>query len=623
MATVTGDVALETGSDAALIALVRDGDEVAFGRLYERHQSAARVVASQYAPRQADVDDLVAEAFTQIYRLLRQGDGPDAFFRAYLFTCIRNQASRGREAQGKVRPTDDEAVLDSLIDHPDANLEFFERELITEAFESLPERWRSVLWYLEVEGLRPADVTDHFGLTANGVAALAYRAREGLRQAYLQHHASSQLPEACQSTAEKLGAYTRDALAPRERGRVEAHLVDCKQCKSAVGELSDVNRSLRGVLGPLVFGAAASAALSSLTQAGLGALPPSPMPALELGAAAKPAASQPWTWKSLGSSLTRPFRFSTHPVMATLSTLGSVVVIASLVIGLLPLFHVAPWQNSAPKPASFADGPPAISTEAESMTTLFMADGHLAAATAGAPFAVPKQGGTVNSQAALSIPAGATVRRAELVWACNDPAENWWKVSLTDPTGSKHSVLAERRVIMPSGVQLGADVTDAVTSGGAGLWRIGDLVLAEPQGQGWAGWALSVVYSDPALPQTRVSILEGSLRLGTEDGTSQAVSAPAGELAWMAAVVWGGSSADLTTAWLIDNASTPDLGQGYPVEAVIDGQPTGIQLLLGEHAYFPQGPGSAPGTSISFRSAPDSTFDRAVGLLTVVAPNQR
>jgi len=39
-----------------------------------------------------------------------------------------------------------------------------------------------VLWHTEIEGARPAEVAALLGLTANGVAALAYRAPEGLRQ---------------------------------------------------------------------------------------------------------------------------------------------------------------------------------------------------------------------------------------------------------------------------------------------------------------------------------------------------------------------------------------------------------------------------------------------------------
>ena len=60
--------------------------------------------------------------------------------------------------------------------------------LAARAFHRLPERWQTVLWHTEVEQESPAEVAPLLGLTPNGVAALAYRAREGLRQAYLQEH---------------------------------------------------------------------------------------------------------------------------------------------------------------------------------------------------------------------------------------------------------------------------------------------------------------------------------------------------------------------------------------------------------------------------------------------------
>lgn len=65
----------------------------------------------------------------------------------------------------------------SLTDPAVADLE---RTMIARAFASLPERWQAVLWHTETEGARPAEVASLLGLTANGVAALAYRAREGL-----------------------------------------------------------------------------------------------------------------------------------------------------------------------------------------------------------------------------------------------------------------------------------------------------------------------------------------------------------------------------------------------------------------------------------------------------------
>ena len=73
----------------------------------------------------------------------------------------------------------------------------------------------------EVERLSPAEIAPVLGLTANGVAALAYRAREGLRQAYLQQHLGAPAEDGCTIVNGKLGAYVRGGLAKRETALVD------------------------------------------------------------------------------------------------------------------------------------------------------------------------------------------------------------------------------------------------------------------------------------------------------------------------------------------------------------------------------------------------------------------
>ena len=51
-----------------------------------------------------------------------------------------------------------------------------------------------MLWHTEVEGQKPADIAPLLGMSANSVSALAYRAREGLRQAFLTQHVGELAP---------------------------------------------------------------------------------------------------------------------------------------------------------------------------------------------------------------------------------------------------------------------------------------------------------------------------------------------------------------------------------------------------------------------------------------------
>lgn len=172
-------------ADAVLIRAARSGDARAFGRLWDRHHGAAL----RYAQRlvgPSDAEDLVSESFTSIYQTMRNGAGPDELFRPYLYTSLKNLSIRWsiRESAFTLDEVDFDTFTDSTTAE-DAGLASLERSYEALAFRSLPERWQEVLWYGEVEGLKPRDMAPILGMSANAVAALAYRARDGFRKAWL------------------------------------------------------------------------------------------------------------------------------------------------------------------------------------------------------------------------------------------------------------------------------------------------------------------------------------------------------------------------------------------------------------------------------------------------------
>ena len=94
-------------------------------------------------------------------------------------------------------------------------------------------------------------------MSANSVSALAYRAREGLRQAFLNQHAQEIEDDTCQWTHQHLGAYIRNGISRRDAAKVEEHLDECRKCMAIYLELSEVNSNLAGILAPLLLGGAA------------------------------------------------------------------------------------------------------------------------------------------------------------------------------------------------------------------------------------------------------------------------------------------------------------------------------------------------------------------------------
>ncbi|WP_170155731.1 sigma-70 family RNA polymerase sigma factor [Umezawaea tangerina] len=246
-------------SDADLVAAVRGGTTGAYGELYARHVAAARNLARQLARSPMEADDLVSEAFAKVLSVLRTGGGPDSAFRAYLLTALRHTAYDRTRRERRLDLVEDVEALPSVaastsLPFHDTAVARLDQSLAARAFASLPENWQTVLWHTEIEGQTPAQVAPLLGLTANGVSALAYRAREGLRKAYLQAHVERNPSERCTATAAKLGAWTRGGLPKRDTAQVEAHLDGCAACRALTAELADVNGALRGVVAPLVLG---------------------------------------------------------------------------------------------------------------------------------------------------------------------------------------------------------------------------------------------------------------------------------------------------------------------------------------------------------------------------------
>jgi RNA polymerase sigma factor (sigma-70 family) len=234
--------------DADLIAASRSGDATAYATLYRRHAAAAHHLARQLVRGPAEADDVVAESFAKVLDLLRRGGGPEGAFRPYLLTAVRSAAYDRHRAERKQVLTDQMEAFDPGVPFADPAVADLERGMIARAFASLPERWQTVLWHTEIEGARPAEVASLLRLTANGVAALAYRAREGLRQAYLQMHLSDAARGECRPVAARLGAYVRGGLAKREAATVAAHLDQCGNCREVFAEFGDVNVALRSIV---------------------------------------------------------------------------------------------------------------------------------------------------------------------------------------------------------------------------------------------------------------------------------------------------------------------------------------------------------------------------------------
>ncbi|WP_328781803.1 sigma-70 family RNA polymerase sigma factor [Streptomyces canus] len=277
-------------SDADLIDRMRSGDDRAYEALYRRHAGAVRRYARTCCRDAHTADDLTAEVFARMLQAVRGGHGPEHAVRPYLLTSIRRVAARWTKSARREQLVDDFAVFaaqatrssevsddDTLDLGADVRaMHVAEQSMAMQAFRSLPERWQAVLWHTEVEDESPSEVATLFGLDANGTRVLASRAREGLKQAYLQAHVSATLAadEECARYADRLGAYARGSLRTRAERGLRKHLEECAKCRLAAGQIKEVAGGIPAVVPIAVigwFGAAGYAKAIGLVAGGAGA----------------------------------------------------------------------------------------------------------------------------------------------------------------------------------------------------------------------------------------------------------------------------------------------------------------------------------------------------------------
>ncbi|MFI0234449.1 sigma-70 family RNA polymerase sigma factor [Streptomyces sp. NPDC017086] len=276
--------------DGELIERMRAGDDSAYEELYRRHAGAVRRYARTCCRDGHTADDLTAEVFAAMLQAVRGGAGPEHAVRAYLLTSVRRVAAHWARSARREQLVDDFALFagqaaraaetsgdGTLGLGADARaLHAAEQSMAARAFRSLPERWQAVLWHTEVEDESPSEVAVLFGLDANGTRVLASRAREGLRQAYLQAHVSAALTadEECARYADRLGGYARRKLRVRAERGLREHLAQCARCRLAAAQLEEVANGIPAVVPVAVigwFGAAGYAKALGIVAGGAGA----------------------------------------------------------------------------------------------------------------------------------------------------------------------------------------------------------------------------------------------------------------------------------------------------------------------------------------------------------------
>ncbi|MFD8395520.1 RNA polymerase sigma factor [Streptomyces sp. NPDC059680] len=243
----TSDPAPPEISDQELTELVRNGDTEAFAELFNRHRGAAVRLASMHANDAYTAQDFVAEAFVRVLQAIKSGGGPSTSFRSYLLRVLRNLVTESARSTGRQVSVPDVSLYEEEYAPAAGNeaLKNYESGLAWEALASLSDRWRNILWCTIVHSQQPAAIANEMGISPNSVAALTYRAKEGLRQAYLGMHVNRKGHSAhCSYYVGRLAAYSRGRLGKYGSEEMMLHLRDCDVCPVLYREINELNQLL-------------------------------------------------------------------------------------------------------------------------------------------------------------------------------------------------------------------------------------------------------------------------------------------------------------------------------------------------------------------------------------------
>lgn len=327
--------------DDELVLRARTGDTDAWAALYERHRPRAQRFATKLVG-QVDADDLVSAAFERTFEALQRDLGPQVAFRAYLLTAIRNAYVSRIRGDNRLVWTEDHEWLGVAFSVPDPAEALVESSVLAEAFGTLPQRWQEVLWQSLVEGETNLELALRYGMSRNAIAALTFRAREGLRQAYLAQHIGRSTDSTCREVRTLMPAYHRKNLAAGTSAEVGAHLDGCDPCAEVMAELCVLmSPRLGALLGPAVLGFGAAKVLAPAVVAA-----PAALKALAVLTAGWAAAAAVAVVVGTGGVAAPPDRPSERPTVRSVDPSSA----ASAEATVAPGATVAPTTSTRPRP---------------------------------------------------------------------------------------------------------------------------------------------------------------------------------------------------------------------------------------------------------------------------------
>jgi RNA polymerase sigma-70 factor (ECF subfamily) len=180
-------------NERALIERIRRFDTTALTEVYDTYNRAVFRYAYRLLGDTALADDCTTETFSRLLKALRDGSGPDAYLKAYLFRVAHNWAADHYRA-GKRMSSLDQMMEDDgfeLVDDQPTLLAVIDAsiqaETVRTTLNTLTSDQRMVIVMKFYEEMSNDEVAEALGKPLTAVKALQHRALGALRRALAEH----------------------------------------------------------------------------------------------------------------------------------------------------------------------------------------------------------------------------------------------------------------------------------------------------------------------------------------------------------------------------------------------------------------------------------------------------
>ena len=183
-------------TDAEIVGRVRAGDSALFEILMRRHNQRVYRVVRAVLKDEADVEDVMQQAYINVFTHLHQFEERSKFSTWLIRIAIHEAFGRRRKVQRSDASTarsrsgvdDDRGELMESLKSPEADPErqAYVQELhrvLEEVVDGLPEAYRTVFVLRDVEGLSTSETGEGLGIGDEAVKTRLHRARGMIRRA--------------------------------------------------------------------------------------------------------------------------------------------------------------------------------------------------------------------------------------------------------------------------------------------------------------------------------------------------------------------------------------------------------------------------------------------------------